>query len=301
MRGGRNELRMRGVLVVGSGLLGRAFLQQLTKLGWPADTVARSAAGAPRYRVDLADAAGRDTLARVIADGRYGRVLLCHGPSDITWCEENPQSAAEVHVGVAKRVADLGTPVLLVSTDNVFPGARADYRTSDATGPTNHYGRVKLAAEQAVLAGGGQVVRVSLVYGWSRGHRPTYAQQCLSALAAGERITAAEDQVCTPVHVDDVASAVVALAIDGDRESAVTHLAGPQALSRYAFARLCTAAIGTSPERVVAVPRADTPLACRPPYSGLTTGPFRAAGCLGGFRPIPPAEGLHRMVRTWPR
>ncbi len=284
-------------LLVGAGFVGGAIGTALTSQGWTTETVARGG----QHKLDLATAGGRAALRRLVQAGSYDLILLCHGPSDVTWCEEHPDEAARAHAGTAQAVSDLGVLVILVSTDNVFPGEHPAYRPQDATDPGNAYGRVKLAAEQAVLARGGRVIRVSLVYGWSDGsRRRNFAEQCLLELRAGHQIRAPHDQVLTPVHVDDVAIAVAGYATSAAGEQALVHVAGPQALSRAEFAALAARAIGAPGGLVVPVPKAETTLACRPAFSGLTSGPFRPDGPLGDFRPLGPAAGLAAMVAAVP-
>jgi len=280
-------------LLVGSGFLGGAIAAELARAGWETETVAR----AGQHALDLGTGSGRAALHRLAATGGYDLVLLCHGPSDVTWCEENPGAAQDTHVRTAAAVSGTGVATLLISTDNVFPGTHTSLRPDDPPGPANVYGRVKLAAEQAVRAHGGRVIRVSLVYGWSGdGRRRNFAERCLTDLRAGRAVRAPHDQVMTPVYVDDVAVAVAAYAGAPDRELPVVHVAGPSALSRAAFARLAARALGVPEDLVVPVPRAETTLACRPAFSGLASGPFCPDGALDGFQPRDPAAGLAAML-----
>jgi dTDP-4-dehydrorhamnose reductase len=287
------------LLCVGTGFVGGAIGRQLAAFGWTVDGVSRGAG----HRIDVADTAQRARLAELAASG-YDAVLLCHGPSDVTWCDENPELAREMHGGTAVALAGLGVPVLLISTDNVFPGDRPAYAVTDQASPANGYGRAKLAAEQAVLAGGGLVVRVSLVYGWSAGNqRPNFAERCLEDLRAGRALVVPYDQDTTAIYVDDVAQGVASWLAAPDPGVPLLHLAGPDSISRAEFARLAARAIGASENLITVVPRASTSLACRPRYSGLVPGPFSARGVLSDFSPRGVAEGLATMVAsaTWQR
>lgn len=284
-------------LLVGAGFVGGAIGGELVRRGWSTESVARGG----QHQLDLATSGGRAALRRLVTSRGYDLLLLCHGPSDVTWCEDHPDEAAQAHAGTAEAVADLGVRVILVSTDNVFPGAHAAYTAADPTDPGNAYGRVKLAAEQAVRRHGGQVARVSLVYGWSDGsRRRNFAETCLMELRAGHEIRVPYDQVLTPVYVDDVATVVADYATAVGAEQAVVHVAGPQALSRADFARLAARAAGMPEALVLPVPKAETSLACRPDFSGLTCGPFAPGGPLGAFRPLSPADGLAAMVAAVP-
>src|SRR4051794_40901844 len=187
------------VLIVGHGLIGRAIRAELqTSEGTPAVSVGRRQGDLPGYEaLDLASGYGRTRLRLAIAELRPRCVVLVHGPSDVTWIEQNEEAAATVHRGVATVVAESGVPAVLVSTDNVFLGRRGGYRPEDVIEPANGYGRIKAAAERIISASDSSLVlRVSLVYGWAGpGQRTTFAQRCLDAAAAGRSMAAPTDQV----------------------------------------------------------------------------------------------------------
>jgi len=293
----------RGVLIVGHGLIGGAVRAMLTAQRVPVASVGRRPAGLPGYHgLDLASEAGRDGL-RLVLDGLRPRcVLLVHGPSNVTWIESNEPAATAVHRGTAEIAVRSGAPVILVSTDNVFPGTRSRYRINDPVVPANGYGRVKSLAERALLGHGRpgaphMILRVSLVYGWAgSGLRETFAQCCLEAAAEGRPMSVPVDQSFTPVHVRDVA-AVLAAMCQHPESHGINHLAGPVELSRYEFARLAYELAGADTSLVRPCSRQDTEWACRPRFSSLASGSF--AGLPGG-RPMTPAEGLREMLSARP-
>ncbi|MFE0530388.1 SDR family oxidoreductase [Micromonospora sp. SD19] len=296
-------------LIVGQGLIGGAVRDELSRRGQAPVTVARSARadvpGLPQstgahLRHDLDLPGGRAALRADLERIGPDRIVLTHGPSDVSWMEENEERAARIHCGVARLAADSGVPTLLISTDNVFSGERGLMRPTDPVAPRNAYGRLKAEAERVVLGSGGAVLRVSLVYGDAgAAYRPTYAQRCLAAAAAGASFPAPVDQSFTPIHIDDVARVVAAriTAPANARSEAgtVEHLAGPQELSRYEFARLSYAAAGADPELVLSCLRRDTPWASRPRYSSLACTDYGAL-LPGHWPPARPAAGLRRMV-----
>jgi dTDP-4-dehydrorhamnose reductase len=298
----------RCVLIVGHGLIGRTVSALLTAQRVPVTSVGRRRIGQPGYRaLDLASVAGRDALRSVVDDLRPRCVLLVHGPSDVTWIDANETSAAAVHHGVAEIAARSGAPVILVSTDNVFPGSSGRYRSDDPVDPANGYGRVKALAENAVLDTAqtetpGLVVRVSLVYGWAgAGLRATYAQRCLRAAAEGRPLTAPVDQSFTPVHVRDAAIVLTALCQGpAGRLAGIRHLAGPAELSRCEFAQLAYELAGADGSLVRPCLRRETEWACRPRFSSLACDTFTGLPGLAEWRPMTPAEGLRDMLAAEP-
>jgi dTDP-4-dehydrorhamnose reductase len=315
------------VLIVGHGLIGQAVRAMLIEQRVPVVSVGRRTAELRDHRaLDLASEAGRAALRLAIADLRPRCVLLVHGPSDVTWIEANASAAADVHCGVATIAAQSGAPVILVSTDNVFPGTRGGYRPEDPVEPANGYGRVKsraetVLAERAVRAGApALVLRVSMVYGWTgAGLRSTFAQRCLDAAAGGRALSAPVDQAFTPIHVQDVATVVAAACSDSagsdsagsdsagsggplaaGQGALIRHLAGPDELSRYEFARLAYDLAGRATSLVTPCLRRDTEWACRPQFSSLACGTFADLPGLEEWRPMTPAEGLSAMLAGRP-
>jgi|SRR5579875_1729649 len=299
-RAGGNALT---TLIVGHGLIGSALAARLHAAGHGTVRVGHRRRDLPGYlALDLASEQGRAELAAAVTRLRPGCIVLVHGPSDVTWIDQNEVAAAGVHCGVAEIVARSGLPSVLVSTDNVFPGRRGGYRPGDPIEPANGYGRVKARAEDIVLAGGAALaLRVSLVYGWAgTGLRATFAERCLAAAAGGRPMSAPTDQAFTPVHVADVADVTAAVCQSTVPVTGVEHLAGPAELSRYEFARIAYRLAGADPGLVSPCLREDTVWACRPRYSSLACGDFTSLPGLAGWRPMTPAEGLLDMLTTRP-
>jgi dTDP-4-dehydrorhamnose reductase len=297
----------RHVVVVGRGLIGSALVAALRAGGSRVSIVGRAGRRAPDYEAcDLATPAGRDALLGALDRWAPDQVVLVHGPSDVTWMQGHPASAAGTHVGVARAVAARhGHRALLVSTDNVFAGTAGWRTAADLPDPANVYGRVKVAAEDAVRAAGGRVVRVSLVYGeWAAaGRRTTFAERCLSAALARRPLRVPVDQSFTPVHVDDVA-AVLSRLCTMDRGAPdqalgtgnLAHLAGPEQRSRFSFARTAFRMAGADVNLVAPCRRADSEWAVRPRYSSLRCDDFAAVLGVTGWRPTPVTTGLARML-----
>lgn len=295
------------VLIVGHGLIGGAVRVMLEARGVPVTSLGRRQSALPRYHaLDLASEDGRQVLRLVMDRLRPRCVLLAHGPSDVTWIDENQGAAAAVHRGVAEIAAGSGAHVVLVSTDNVFSGARGGNRPQDLVLPANGYGRVKSLAENVVLAGpSALVLRVSLVYGWAgTGLRSTFAQRCLEAAVERRPLSAPVDQSFTPIHERDVATVLTGVCqtiVGGParRLSGIRHLAGPEELTRYEFARLAYEIAGADTSLVRPCVRQDTEWACRPRFSSLACGSFVDLPMLETWRPMTPASGLRDMLASW--
>lgn len=298
-----------GTLVVGSGFVGTGIARRLAAAGESVTVTSRhrpehlpDVRGVRWHALDATDPVACD---RLVARLGPRRIVLVHGPSDVTWCEEHPAGAVSAHTAGAANFAAAARDarLLLISTDNVFDGSRPDNAEDTPVSPANAYGRAKLRAERTVLdaAADAVVLRVSLVYG----HEPADADKwlnffasCAYRLLRGEPVTVPRDQWTTPVLVDDVAEVTAAVLGADAPLPPVLHLGGPDRVSRAAWASVVAGALGAPPHLVVPVPRAATRYASRPENACLTgsllgrlpaTRAIRIRGVREGARALAPA------------
>jgi dTDP-4-dehydrorhamnose reductase len=127
---------------------------------------------------------------------------------------EREAAARANHQGpaiLARHCADAGIPLIHVSTDYVFDGAKgAPYIESDPTNPTGVYGATKLAGELAVLESGARAVilRTSWV------HSATGKNFVRTMLAAAKRVPTLRvvaDQRGCPTSASDLAQAILTI------------------------------------------------------------------------------------------
>ena len=112
-----------------------------------------------------------ETIAPAIAAARPDVVVNAAAYTAVDRAESEGHLAFAVNAAgagaVAEAAARLGIPVIQVSTDYVFDGAKATpYVESDATAPLSVYGASKLAGEKAVAAANPRhvILRTSWVY-----------------------------------------------------------------------------------------------------------------------------------------
>jgi dTDP-4-dehydrorhamnose reductase len=153
---------------------------------------------------------------------------------------EAPELARRVNVeatgAIARWCASNARRLVFTSTDLVFDGRRGWYREGDAVSPTGLYARMKVDAEARVLAcAGGLVARLALLYGPSRQRAPSYFDDAIEALRAGEPQTFFVDEWRTPLDLDTAALALVGLL--GGTATGVVHVGGPSRLTRMELMR----------------------------------------------------------------
>jgi dTDP-4-dehydrorhamnose reductase len=155
--------------------------------------------------------------------GAFDLVVHAAAWTDVDGAESDPQGAAAVNVGGTAHAAELGAPLVYVSTDYVFDGAkRTPYVESDAPRPLSAYGRTKLLGE-AAAGEAAWIVRSSGLFGWTGRN---FVRTMLALGAERDEVAVVDDQRSAPTYVGHLAEAlreVVALppgvwhiAADGD-------------------------------------------------------------------------------------
>lgn len=154
------------------------------------------------------------------------------------------------HVAIAARRH--GARLVLVSSDVVFSGADGCYDESAPPDPITAYGAAKAAAETVALAVCADVVvaRTSLILGDGASKH----ELLVGALADGADGALFEDEMRCPVHVGDLAEALVEIA--GNDVRGVLHVAGADAMSRLELGRLIARRDGRDPTTLRGTSRA---------------------------------------------
>ena len=222
----------------GAGYLGSELVRRAVDAGWDVratwfDREPRDAA-AEWIQLDVRDAG--DVRRAVAGVDCVVHTAYRFGGPDL----------ASTNVRGAETVARAARAARLVhvSTDLVFDGTHGCYGEEDEPRPVNEYGRAKADAERRVAAAhpGALIVRTSLLYG---AEEPGPQERLVRSGHAEFFV----DEIRSPVHVGDLADALVELAVR--TESGPLHLGGADDVSRYELALL----LGADP---VLVRRAHT-------------------------------------------
>lgn len=261
-----------------------------------------------RPDLDLADpptiaAALWKTPADIVVNAAaYTAVDRAESESDLAFAINRDGAEA-----VAIACAQLGLPLIHLSTDYVFDGRKADpYVEGDACNPQTVYGRSKLAGEQAVLASGGRaaILRTSWL------HSPfgtNFVRTMLRLANERDRLRVVNDQQGSPTYAPHLARAIVAMAQRMAMEPnnaalfRIFHLTGAGHTSWWGLARevmMVAASLGQKSVPVDPITTAEYPTpAQRPANSVLDCGHVHA---VYGIRLPPWQEGvracLHRLL-----
>jgi dTDP-4-dehydrorhamnose reductase len=197
-------------LVTGAGgMLGRALVPALERGGHQVRALTHADA-------DITKLAA---LERAAAEFRPDWVFHLAAFTKVDDCERQADHAFLVN-GLGARnaalaAASVGASLVHVSTDYVFDGAKlSPYREYDDTGPLSVYGASKLAGERAVreVLPRHQIVRTSWLYGAGG---PNFVDTILAKARAGDALKIVTDQRGAPTWTEDLADALVRLAVTG--------------------------------------------------------------------------------------
>lgn len=174
---------------------------------------------------------------------------------------------AEAMDAMARACAARGVPLIHVSTDYVYDGAKSSpYVESDPTGPLNAYGRSKLAGEYFIRdrLPAHVILRTSWVYSaWGRNFMTTM----LRLGAERDEVPVVDDQFGAPTSARDLAEAIATIArrITGPMPQFGTyHYADAGETSWHGFAAEIFRQAGLK-ARAVPIPATEYPTPARRP------------------------------------
>ena len=242
---------------------------------------------AGRPDVDLTDEA---SVMAAIAQAHPDAVVNAAAYTAVDKAESEPEQAHLVNAlgaeFVARACAAQGIPIIQISTDYVFDGAKAEpYREGDATAPVNVYGRSKLEGEVRVAQACAR--HVILRTAWL--HSPWGANFVKTMLRLAEtrpEIKVVADQRGSPTYVPDLADVVLAFAeravAGSDIAWGIYHVAGAGETTWFDFAdevMRCAAQRGLPVAKILPIPARDYPTAARRPEDArLDGGKFGSLG-----------------------
>lgn len=226
------------VLVTGgrTGYLGRAVAAA-------AQSAAHEVTGVSSRDADLRDAAA------------VSRLVATHQPDVVihtAYVQADWAVTATGAAHVARACAIHGSRLVLVSSDVVFSGADGLYDETAPPDPITPYGAAKAAAETvtAALVADSVVARTSLIVGDGNSQH----ERLVHGLLRGEDGALFDDEMRCPVHVEDLAAALVEVASSDYR--GVLHVAGADAMSRLELGRLIARRDGLDASRLRGMSRA---------------------------------------------
>src|SRR5512142_2244504 len=217
---------MKLLVVGGTGLLGQELTRQARRAGHRVVATFHRSRPTPLAGVtwQALDIRRRHDVGALVTNIRP-QVIFNAAFRQADWA-----TTADGAMHVAAAAATVGAQLVHVSSDAVFSGTAGRYDETCPPDPVTPYGAAKAAAETAVkgLVPTAVIARTSLIVGDGGSPHERYVSALASGTRAGVLFT---DDVRCPVHVTDLASALLELAAAA--RGGVHHVAGADAVSRY--------------------------------------------------------------------
>lgn len=192
------------------------------------------------------DLAQPETVLKALREVKPDAVVSAAAYTAVDKAESEPDIAFAVNRDGARAVAqaasDLGIPLIHLSTDYVFDGAKdTAYVESDPTGPTSVYGRSKLEGERAVSEATDNYVVLRTAWVYSE-YGNNFVKTMLRLSENRDEINVVADQFGCPTSANDIAAAVVTIARklvedSSDPLRGVFHLSGSGETNWASFAK----------------------------------------------------------------
>lgn len=251
-----------------------------------------------------------DTIAPALAAARPDVIINAAAYTAVDKAESEPEIAEAINGrgagAVARAAADLGVPVVHVSTDYVFSGdLDRPYQEDDAVGPLSAYGRSKLLGERAVMAATANhaILRTAWVYS---PFGKNFLKTMLALSQSRDTLNVVADQHGAPTSALDLADALLVVArnlVDAPHDTALRGLFHATGSGFTTWAGFAEAIFGTAARaggkgaRVNPIPATDYPLpAKRPTNSRLVCD--RLARLHGARLPDWRASTEHTVARV---
>lgn len=234
------------ILITGAaGLVGSHSTQRLAR--------DHQVSALKHHDLDIADP---QAVNRCVSDVKPSLIINC-AVIQVDESEQNPRKAQAVNVDGPRALAEaatrVGAEIVQFSTQYAFAGepiGRAPYTIQDHAQPVNHYGRTKVASEQAVreACARSYIIRTSWVYGSGKN---SFLCTAADDLRAGKRVRAIVDIWSSTTYVDhliDRMSEITSL-----RRYGTYHIVNEGVCSYYDFALEAGRLVGLNREPLEAL------------------------------------------------
>lgn len=198
---------------------------------------------ATRPAFDLCDTT---SIEKTISEVRPELIVSAAAYTAVDQAEDEPERAMAANGSapgvIGRAAAEIGAPVLHLSTDYVFDGSgERAWTENDPARPVGTYGKTKLAGEQALASSGARyaILRTAWVYSPFGNN---FVKTMLRLAETRDTLNVVADQYGNPTSAFDIADALMAI-VDRWQEAplrgadAVYHFAGAGTTNWADFAR----------------------------------------------------------------
>lgn len=238
------------VLITGAGgLLGAYLVQHFNRLEH--EVVALGRRNVPysetiiSHAVDLVSEA--DRAKEIIVASKPDWVIHCAAMTDLLQCEIRRKDAQMNNVYATDRIAmvtsDIGSNLLYISTDNVYPGREGGHYSEMDMGYTlNEYALSKYEGEQYATESYAHARRGQLLivreshYGWNahNGQKMSVVEAVINTLKHGDTWTGWSNVFFSPIYCGTLCAMLEQMMLDN--MSGVFNIGCQERVSKYKFA-----------------------------------------------------------------
>lgn len=270
------------LLVLGAqGQIGTELVRRGTEAGFDVTALGRR-------ELDIGD---ERAVARAISESAPAAIINAAAYTAVDKAESEPEAAQSINGGapghIARVAAELGIPLLHISTDYVFDGrGTRPYLEDDPIFPQGVYGASKAAGEDAIRQTAARhiILRTSWVFGV---HGHNFLKTMLRLAGERDELAIVNDQKGSPTSADDIAQVLIGITEralttpDNDFPWGTYHFSNQGETTWCGFARAIVegaARRGGQSIPVRGISTADYPTpAQRPAYSVLDCSKIRDA------------------------
>ena len=261
---------MKKIFITGSaGQLGQALIK-LFKSRYEIISTSRSTYNKTDYFLDITDPIlTKDLIATISPDIIINLAAL----TNVDLCEKKPELANSINFyGVQNLVNAFNGPIIHLSTDYVFDGAKGQYSEGDATNPINEYGRTKLQGEQYLAKNSNDslIIRTNVLYDYASNSNASFLDWIVHSLNDKKVINVVDDQINNPTWTRSLA-VVIDRAIQTELNGLI-HWGDADWISRYEFALKIAESFNLKKDLIEPIKTAELKqTAIRPLKGGLST------------------------------
>lgn len=215
------------IMITGRGILATSLIRRAPK-GTEIFCAVRSTPKRGEIKMDVQNA---KEISKCITSIKPDAIIHTAALTDIEYCESHRPLAEKTNAIGTSNISRFsrGAKLVYISTDSVFDGKRGWYSEKDRTNPINVYSRTKLIGERyADLA-----IRTNF-FGFS-GERETFPVRMMRLMKAGKSVSAAVDQITTPIYVDLLSDAIFKFTLL-DKEG-IYHVGSSKPIGTFSFAK----------------------------------------------------------------
>jgi len=193
----------------------------------------------PEVEYSKVDISSPREVKRLIKNFYPDVVINAAAYTNVDGCESEKELAWKVNVtgveNIVKYIKGCKAHLIHMSSDYIFDGTAGPYHETDLPNPISYYGKTKLAAENAILAGNipYTIIRTNVLYGPTKYGRPDFVKWVVNSLRNQERIKIVNDQINNPTYIDDLISAIAK--VIETKKKGIYNIGGSQLLSRLEF------------------------------------------------------------------